>query len=46
MKLKISAEGTARGSNGLKEMSFFRPGNYGLAGGPKEAVKQEYIFIK
>jgi len=46
MELKISAEGMARGNNGRKEMSFFRPGKHGLTRGLKEAVKQESIFIK
>jgi len=46
MKLKISPGGMARGNNGRKEMSFFTPGKYGVAGGPKETVKQEPTFIK
>jgi len=46
MKLEVSAEGMARGNHGREEMSFFRPGKYSLAGGLKEAVKQESIFIK
>jgi len=46
MKLEISTESMARGNNGRKEMSFFRPRKYGFVGSLKEAVKQESIFIK
>jgi hypothetical protein len=46
MKLKISAGGMGRGNKDRKEMSFFRPRKYSHAGGSKEAVKQESIFIK
>jgi len=46
MKLEVSAESVARGNNSREEMSFFRPGKHRLSRGPKEAVKQESIFIK
>jgi len=46
VKLKISSKGMARGDNGRKEMSFLALGEYRLAGGSKEAVKQESILIK
>jgi len=46
VKLEISSGGVGRGNDGRKKMSFFVPEKHCLAGGSKETVKQESIFIE